>query len=145
MKSKKANAETLNFFGILAVGLVIVFGVFLLLQIPNGEEDQTQVRQFNSLQEIESFLKENADDGYYGHGLYAEKSFTVGGDVAAAQAEASGGDAGRSSASDFSTTNVQIEGVDEPDIVKNDGKYIYTIVDSKKVVIVNAYPADDMK
>src|SRR3989338_1312817 len=50
-----------------------------------------------------------------------------------------------SGADSYSQTNVQIEGVDEPDIVKNDGKYIYTVVDSKKVVIVNAYPADDMK
>src|SRR3989344_1607085 len=143
MKSKKANAETLNFFGILAVGLVIVFGVFLLLQIPKEEEDQTQVRQFNSLQEIESFLKENSDGSYNGYGLYAEKSFATGG-VAPAQAGASE-DTGRSSASYYSKTNVQIGGVDEPDIVKNDGKYIYTVVDSKKVVIVNAYPADDMK
>ena len=144
MKSKNANTETLKFFGILAIGLVIVFGVFLLLQIPNGEdeEDQTQIRQFNSLQEIESFLKENSDGGYNRYG-FAEKSFATG-SVAPAQAGASE-DTGRSSASDYSKTNVQIEGVDEPDIVKNDGKYIYTVVDSKKVVIVNAYPADDMK
>ena len=50
MKSKNANTETLKFFGILAIGLVIVFGVFLLLQIPNGEDEegQTQIRKFNS-------------------------------------------------------------------------------------------------
>ena len=90
MKSKNANAETLKFFGILAMGLVIVFGVFLLLQIPNGEdeEDQTQIRQFNSLQEIETFLKENSDGGYNGYGLYAEKSFATG-CVVPAQAGAS--------------------------------------------------------
>ena len=28
---------------------------------------------------------------------------------------------------DYSTTNIQVEGVDEPDIVKNDAKYIYLI------------------
>ena len=74
MKSKNANTETLKFFGILAIGLVIVFGVFLLLQIPNGEDEegQTQIRQFNSLQEIESFLKENSDGGYNRYG-FAEK------------------------------------------------------------------------
>ena len=31
------------------------------------------------------------------------------------------------SASDYSTTNIQVDGVDEADIVKNDGKYIYTV------------------
>ena len=45
---------------------------------------------------------------------------------------------------DFSSTNVQVEGVDEADIVKNDGEYIYHIKDGK-VNIVKAYPADEMK
>ncbi len=43
---------------------------------------------------------------------------------------------------DFSTTNIQVEGVDEADIVKNDGKYIY-IVSGKNIVIVDAYPANN--
>jgi len=28
---------------------------------------------------------------------------------------------------DYSKTNIQVEGVDEADIVKNDGKYIYAV------------------
>ena len=43
---------------------------------------------------------------------------------------------------DYSTTNVQIGGVDEGDIVKNDGKYIYTI-SGNDVVIVDAFPAEN--
>lgn len=39
--------------------------------------------------------------------------------------------------SDYSNTNVQVEGVDESDIVKTDGEYIYYIT-SNKIVIVNA-------
>jgi inhibitor of cysteine peptidase len=38
-----------------------------------------------------------------------------------------------------STTNVQVEGVDEADIVKNDGKFIYAI-SGNTVFIVAAYP-----
>ncbi|MBT6068666.1 hypothetical protein HOG48_02840, partial [Candidatus Peregrinibacteria bacterium] len=45
---------------------------------------------------------------------------------------------------DFSETNVQVEGVDEADFVKNDGKYIYMVKDGE-VRIIEAYPADDMK
>ena len=45
------------------------------------------------------------------------------------------------SSPDYSRTNVQVEGVDEADIVKSDGKYIYTVNDSN-VVIVDAYPAE---
>ena len=38
---------------------------------------------------------------------------------------------------DFSTTNIQVEGVDEADIIKTDGKYIYSISDDS-VLITNA-------
>ena len=41
---------------------------------------------------------------------------------------------------DYSKTNIQVEGVDEADIVKTDGDYIYYVA-NKKVYIVNAkYP-----
>lgn len=41
---------------------------------------------------------------------------------------------------DHSKTNVQVEGVDEADIVKTNGEYIY-VISGQKVVIVKAYPA----
>lgn len=44
----------------------------------------------------------------------------------------------------FSKTNVQVEGVDEADIVKNDASYIYILSESK-VRIVSAYPPAQMK
>lgn len=44
---------------------------------------------------------------------------------------------------DYSTTNVQIAGVDEGDIVKTDGKYIYAVSGSE-VVIAEAYPAENL-
>jgi hypothetical protein len=42
-----------------------------------------------------------------------------------------------------STTNVQVRGVDEGDLVKTDGQYIYSI-QGGEVRIVRAYPAKDM-
>ena len=47
-----------------------------------------------------------------------------------------------SSATDYSTTNIQVVGVDEADFIKNDGKYIYTIIQDK-LVIVDSFPAED--
>lgn len=47
------------------------------------------------------------------------------------------------SSPNYSNTNVQVEGVDEADIVKTDGEYIYQ-VSNGKVLIYKAYPADDM-
>jgi len=42
----------------------------------------------------------------------------------------------------YSTTNVQVAGVDEPDIVKTDGSYLY-VVANQTVYIIKAYPALD--
>ncbi|MFH1284693.1 MAG: beta-propeller domain-containing protein [Candidatus Peregrinibacteria bacterium] len=54
------------------------------------------------------------------------------------EAEASAGVA------EHSQTNVQVSGVDEADIVKNDSRYIYYLKDST-VRIIDAYPASRMK
>lgn len=44
---------------------------------------------------------------------------------------------------DYSTTNVQVQGVDEADVVKTDGKYIYQ-VNNQRIVVAEAYPAEEM-
>lgn len=44
----------------------------------------------------------------------------------------------------YSQTNIQVQGVDEADLVKTDGKYIYQ-VSGQKVIISQVYPADAMK
>ncbi|MEN6460993.1 MAG: beta-propeller domain-containing protein, partial [Syntrophomonas sp.] len=44
----------------------------------------------------------------------------------------------------YSSTNIQVAGVDEADIVKTDGTYIYQ-VSNQKIVIAKAYPATEMK
>jgi inhibitor of cysteine peptidase len=44
----------------------------------------------------------------------------------------------------YSGTNVQVQGVDESDVVKTDGKYIYQ-VNGRKIRIAEAYPAEKMK
>jgi uncharacterized secreted protein with C-terminal beta-propeller domain len=46
--------------------------------------------------------------------------------------------------SDYSQTNVQVAGVDEADIVKTDGTYIYQ-VNKQRVIIARAFPAENLK
>jgi len=47
---------------------------------------------------------------------------------------------------DYSQTNNQVSGVDEADIIKNDGEYLYVVAQGGNVLsIVNAVPATDMK
>ena len=45
---------------------------------------------------------------------------------------------------DYSTTNVQVENVDEPDYLKNDSKYVY-IVSRNTLSIIDAYPAESAR
>ncbi len=45
-------------------------------------------------------------------------------------------------ATEYSQTNVQVQGVDEADIVKTDGEYIYVIA-KDKIFIVRAYPPEE--
>lgn len=47
-------------------------------------------------------------------------------------------------AADYSTTNIQVAGVDEPDFIKNDGKYAY-ILSGSKLTIAEVFPADSAK
>jgi len=49
-----------------------------------------------------------------------------------------------SSGSGHSETNVQVEGIDEGDMVKTDGKFIFQVKDGK-LQIVKAVPANEMK
>jgi inhibitor of cysteine peptidase len=44
----------------------------------------------------------------------------------------------------YSTTNIQVAGVDEADTVKNDGEYIY-LVTGNNISILRAYPSDQAK
>ena len=52
-------------------------------------------------------------------------------------------EAGDAGASDYSSTNVQVEGVDEADTVKTDGNYIYSLQNGQ-VRIIQAYPANKL-
>jgi len=109
-----------------------------------GESDYS-VKHFNSIDEIKEFLRENAKD-YGGYGFYEGRGGLLS-DMAETTADSSFSGAGESKsrgAESYSETNIQVEGVDEPDIVKNDGKYIY-VVSGDRVVIVDAYPAEDME
>ncbi|MGI6308218.1 MAG: beta-propeller domain-containing protein [Dethiobacteria bacterium] len=47
-------------------------------------------------------------------------------------------------AEDYATTNLQVEGVDEADIVKTDGQYLYQ-VNKGRIIIARAYPPGEMK
>jgi uncharacterized secreted protein with C-terminal beta-propeller domain len=51
---------------------------------------------------------------------------------------------GLSQAPEYSTTNIQVSGVDEIDIVKTDGEYLY-VISGTNVFILKGYPSEEAK
>ncbi|MDR4889353.1 beta-propeller domain-containing protein [Fredinandcohnia sp. QZ13] len=58
--------------------------------------------------------------------------------------ESAAGDSAVKGGSEHSETNTQVQGVDEADIVKTDGEYIYQLIDGK-LNIIKAVPANVMQ
>ncbi|CAN7271794.1 beta-propeller domain-containing protein [Paenibacillus sp. LjRoot153] len=64
--------------------------------------------------------------------------------TASSSANLAAQDSAKSVSPEYSGTNVQVQGVDESDVVKSDGTYIYT-VNKQRIIVTQAYPADQMK
>jgi len=134
----KKGFSSFAFLIILAVALI---GVYLIFPQPTEQEG---LKKFSSYEELKNFIKTNTESysgGYFGGGVPMMATTTGVAKQASETASVPSAAPGERS-EDYSKTNIQVEGVDEPDIVKNDGKYIY-VVSGKKVVIVDAYPAEN--
>jgi len=82
----------------------------------------------------------------YGGGMMIEDAVMLvpeAAPTAGASADASSNKSASAPADEFSTTNIQVKGVDEADIIKNDGESIY-MVKGDTVRIVKAYPPSVM-
>lgn len=148
---KRPNMDLLKTVLPVIIAIVAVIAIIALISNSNTqiqEPTSNDFQTFNSLSELKSFLEDNQNQ--------AELYRRIEGDVAFESASPSMATAGSSqdagsvkssadvSAEEYSETNIQVEGVDEADIVKNDGKYIY-MVSGKKLIILNAYPAESLE
>ncbi len=122
------------FLFILLIAIALVSLAILLPQTP----EEPKIKKFGSYYELQKFVGEKAIGlgGIYDSQLLVARAETPGIDNGVVK-ELTG-------ALDYSTTNIQVEGVDEADIVKNDGKYIY-VVSGDNITIINAYPAQDAR
>jgi uncharacterized secreted protein with C-terminal beta-propeller domain len=111
--------------------LVLMGTVLTGLQCTVVYPGPSEISRFSSYQELKRFVNVNTQDKDM---LVTPGRFWSG----AAEAE---GDAAAPAASGHSTTNIQVAGVDEADIVKTDGEYIY-FVSGNKTIIVKAYPPE---
>jgi uncharacterized secreted protein with C-terminal beta-propeller domain len=108
-----------------------------------------EIKKFKDEAELKQFLQNNASSG----GMTIDRVFSEGmtsglKNMAAPMADMALGEASNSanvsSGSDYSTTNNQVFGVDEADIIKTDGTYIYALV-KNELLIINASPAAQTK
>lgn len=108
-----------------------------------------ELRKFSSSYELMEYLKASQNQGAgilrSGPAIMEERVAVPVADTAAKTSEiAANIQAPQDAAADYSTTNIQVAGVDEADFVKNDGKYIYVIAQDE-LVIVEAFPASAAK
>ena len=130
---------------------MIVVGMFILLvvfagckEIPIKPDDllpigtNAKLEKFDSCEKLIDAFEEAQQSGRGGmfNGFGGDMMMVKG-----AIAE-SAVDAAPAPSREYSETNIQVEGVDEADIIKTDGDYIYA-VSGNKLFVARAYPAED--
>ena len=141
-----------------AVGVCTMAAYTLMADAGEAAAPDDYLLKITSEEELRQFLNENRGYRYseYDAGFIPGMKRTLNTAEVSVSAEASKGslpapmttpaptafwNAGESTGT-YSTTNVQVENVDEADFVKNDGRYIY-IVSGGRLVIVGAFPPED--
>ena len=122
---------------------LLLIGVFsTALQCSPDETEpvaKAELSRFSSYQELKDFVKTSTES--YGAAKGSERTFSW--DQGALLApESAAGATGDDGSHDYSGTNIQVAGVDEADIVKTDGEFIY-LVSGKRLIIAKAYPAEE--
>ena len=128
-------------FGVLSV---LVFAAILTIPgcagDPKDPASNGSLPTFTSEEALVSSFIQAQSQGY--SGIYYAKDGAM--PPVLAPAAAASGAAGAANDASYSGTNVQVAGVDEADIVKTDGKYIYT-VSGNTIYLALAYPAESAK
>ncbi|MFW6118296.1 MAG: beta-propeller domain-containing protein [Chloroflexota bacterium] len=109
--------------------LALIGTMLMAAQCTEVNPRPLEINKFSSYEELKEFVNTNTQDKGM---LNMPDRFWSG----AAEEDALAPVPGES---DYSTTNIQVAGVDEADIVKTDGEYIY-FVSGNKTIIVKAYP-----
>ncbi len=126
--------------------------------VNNGQSDKTikeqlakqvKIKKFESAEELKNFMEENVASLSIGHGDMVDglgtprvvEKLALGAPTEELKMDMPYG-APSTGIIDYSKTNVQVEGVDEADVIKTDGKYVYA-VSNNNLFIIEAYPAEN--
>jgi uncharacterized secreted protein with C-terminal beta-propeller domain len=145
MDVKKMKNKTKDSLIVVTVVALVLGGTFGFIFLTNNQFSY-EVRTFSSYDELLDFLGNNNQNynDYYSYGM---RDGAPGLMLPNAEASKSGNavdGAGESQDDDYSTTNIQVEGVDEPDTVKTDGTYLYVLA-NQTIFIIKATPANQSK
>lgn len=125
------------------LGLSLIVSAILLTAVvltpPVRSDYSYELKTFSSYDEIRDFLYERYQNMRTHDQYFRFEGLEPTIDMAMESSKTSGSNGG--SSVDYSETNIQVEGVDEPDIVKTDGSYLY-IVSQSSIILVKAYPAE---
>jgi uncharacterized secreted protein with C-terminal beta-propeller domain len=94
----------------------------------------TSLQRFSSYEELKDYLSTPPDSQNGGIGIPVFWGMT--------RSLAIEDSAEKSAGGDYSQTNIQVEGVDEADLVKTDGDFIY-LASGSSVIIIKAFPPED--
>ncbi|MEA1961294.1 MAG: beta-propeller domain-containing protein [Bacillota bacterium] len=97
-----------------------------------------------SYDNLKTLLQENADQNGFSIGYYRNEKMRLAVPEMAMSMIADSAKEEVTNDADYSQTNTQVQGVDEADLVKTDGKYIYK-VSQDQVLVVKALPAEEME
>lgn len=108
--------------------------------------EQKKLKKFSSPEEIKNFFANRpaGSSGYLAEDSLARSSGLNLWGSPAQESKVAAPATGLGSGNNFSNTNVQVAGVDEDDIVKTDGNFIYAL-SNNVVSIIKAQPASDTK
>jgi uncharacterized secreted protein with C-terminal beta-propeller domain len=96
----------------------------------------SNLKTFSSRQELEIFLEVGMEEAKQFQSIPQFGLFDGGvREAVAGDAQAMAPEAG----TDYSTTNIQVEGVDEADIVKSDGEFLY-VVSGSSIYLLKVFP-----
>ena len=122
-------------FILLATMLVIIFAIMVVVIDISKVDDviTPDTPEYSALPKVENFenfkkLTKANDNTRFNTSVMDTMESAI-------APQATGKGEATNQAADYSTTNVQVQGVDEADIIKTDGKYIYYLSTSKLVVV----------
>lgn len=135
-------------YGVAAVLLVAVISMLSIdmnyqpkseLPLPSSIQASAFLPTFSSAEALKDFLKANSrtQGAFSLYGPYDVNTLTKSLGLPAAQFYSA--QEGSAQTNQHSNTNIQVAGVDEADIVKTDGQYIY-VVSGNVISILEAYP-----